>query len=59
MVEEKIIRVVSEDAQVGGVYNRKHEKSYGHWSVFRGLCEERKNGKAYYEMEVVQIVKAK
>lgn len=30
MVEKKTIRVVTEDAQVGGIYNRKHEKSYGH-----------------------------
>lgn len=27
MIKEKTIRIVTED---GGVYNRKHEKSFGH-----------------------------
>ena len=29
-----------------------------YWNAFHGLCEEKKNGKPDYEMEVVQIVKA-
>lgn len=37
---------------------REYGRSSVYWNAFRGLHEERENGKANYEMEVVQIVKA-